>query len=116
MQRLFHGGEGGDLSIDIVDLHLRTRANRSPVLTWVGAKCQQFADFVQRKAEFLGALNEPQTPSGVWGKLPVPSCSSSRLRDEPAPLVVANCFEIHPAQLPQGGRRRKRCLEFDLTG
>src|SRR6266851_3964817 len=59
MQCLFHGGECGDLSIDIVELHMRTRTNRGSVLSGVGAERQQFADFVQRKAEFLGTLDEP---------------------------------------------------------
>src|SRR5262249_33768352 len=52
-QCLFHGGECHDLPIDVVDLYLRPRPNRGPVLAGSGAERQQFANFVQRKAEFL---------------------------------------------------------------
>jgi hypothetical protein len=68
-------------------------------------KIKQFLDLMEREAQGLGILDEPEPPFLVFAIDPVSRRSARRRTEQPAPFVVPHGLDIDPdrfRELPDG--------------
>src|SRR5262249_59455973 len=110
LRAALRGGGGGflprlQLAVLLIDLPappLGDGADARAIAAAVVAQLQQFLDLVEAEAEVLRALDEADHANRFVGKLAIARFAPRRLRDQPAPLVVAKGLYVDARLL--GGR------------
>src|ERR1700741_1916152 len=104
-ERLTDRAKLRDLGVHLLQAPFGDRADLSPVALAVAAQAQQFLHFVQREAQILSALDEPDDANRIVGELAIAGGTPRRTREEPPALVVPKCLHVHA---------RLRCRLADL--
>src|SRR5207253_296646 len=84
----------GDLLVDLFDAPLGDAADPCAIAALVVAEPQEFFDLVEREAEILGALDEPDHAHRIVRKFAVARFAPRRLRQQPAPFVVSERLHV----------------------
>src|SRR5262249_24640649 len=101
-ERLLHRLQLADLLIDLPGPPPGDGADAGAIAAAVVAQLQQLLDLVEAEAEALRALDEADHANRFVGKLAIARFAPRRLRDQPAPLVVAKGLYVDARLL--GGR------------
>src|SRR5690606_23297712 len=112
--------EVGELAVDLGDLVFGAPADFLAPGAGRGAEREQLLDLGKREAEVLRALDEADPRDVVFAEDAVAGGPSRRVRQQAAPLVVADRLHVHAGAARdflrrEGFHRVSRLVTFPLT-
>lgn len=109
-QRLSHGFKSFDFAFNVSNLRFRSPSDFGPVCPRRHTQCQQLPNFPKRKAEFLRAFDESQSPRRVRWKVPIAGCAAGRLGKKPLPFIKADGFQVDANLLGEASNCERLCI------
>jgi hypothetical protein len=98
---MFRPSQIADFAVDICQLRDYPLPHNCATGTGVGSQFQKRFDLLQRKAELLRTLDEPDTLDSIGGKDSVARGSTLRLGQQPFALIEADAPKVDAALFRQ---------------